>query len=1199
MPNAGWRARPVAPRSASRTVLRFNYPRIVAAILALAFTAALSFAQSLPSVPSSNAPIAPQSGAQSARSATPPLDATLRAAVHGIVKSGATPLPGVSITATNTLTGTKYTTATDVHGIFSMHIMENGRYVLRTDFAGFASTTKEVLLNAATPHQQADFSLVLASRQRQLDLAEGDRQPANRGEAGTGGARGQGGPGMGGKGQGAQGQGAQGQGAQGSGAQILGLLAGNGGAIAAGNDAGNATGASLPSVASNSDFSSDSVAVSGQSGTTSPLAGINMDQLRDNIENLQQQQTLAQIPGGDGGGGGHGGRGGGGFGGGPGGNMGFGGRGMNFRKLNPNRPHGAIFWTGGNSALDAKDFALRGQPIAQPNYHSNHFGLTIVGAPYIPHLIEHDTKDFLFFTVAAQRSTSPFDQYGTVPDAQERAGNLSALTTPGGLPITVYDPRTGQPFPNNTLRQDRISPQAQALLNYVPLPNLPAGSLVGGNAQNYQRLTTAGNNMTTLGLRYVRNFGGGSAVSNMIQQFMGASAPGLRQNINANFNLSHTATDELNLFPALSGKQQTHQYSLQLGYTLGVNKLTNNFSFTFNRTQNELRNNFTNTQDIASSIGLNIFNGLGTNPINYGLPNVTLSQFSSLSEQQPNFQTNQTYGLSESSSWIHGRHNIKFGGDFKRVQFDLIGQANSTGTFIFTGFATQGPGSNPNSGTGTNGPSGVPTNGSALADLLLGLPQQTAIQAPYQKAYLRANIYDAFLQDDWRVRPNFTVLAGLRYEYFSPYAEKSDRLATLDPGNDFASVAVVTPNAVGPYNGKYPRTLLKPDRNDFSPRVGFAWKAYRNTVVRGGYGINFANGQYVKFVQDLAFQPPFADVQTNQATAGAAITLANGFLAPQTFGNYSVNKNFRLPYVQVWNLDVQRTLPWGIVLNVGWNGAKGTKLDIVSAPGRNALVSLSGVYYDYENSTAFSNYNAGTVRLRKRLGNGIALGATYTYSHGIDNASSIGGNGGTGLVPAQNWQNLLAEESNSSFDIRHRLKGDFLYQLPFGPDAHYLSSGDWFSHAISNVSVSGTYTFSTGEPLTPSYVANIADVSRGSTGSLRPDRIPGSSLTTGAGTLKHWFNTAAFDTNFAPGQVYGTASRFSIPGPGTVSFDASLSKTIHLTETRTFELRATADNAFNTVQYAGVNTTLGSNAYGQVTSAAAMRQFTFLGRFRF
>jgi trimeric autotransporter adhesin len=116
-------------------------------------------------------------GAAPAGSAASPSDATAAGAIRGKVTSGATPLPGVSITATNTLTGTKYTTATDVHGSFSMHITEKGRYVLRSDFAGFASTTKEVLLTGAATEQQADFALLLASRQRQLDQAEAG-QPA-------------------------------------------------------------------------------------------------------------------------------------------------------------------------------------------------------------------------------------------------------------------------------------------------------------------------------------------------------------------------------------------------------------------------------------------------------------------------------------------------------------------------------------------------------------------------------------------------------------------------------------------------------------------------------------------------------------------------------------------------------------------------------------------------------------------------------------------------------------------------------------------------------------------------------------------------------------------------------------------------------------------------------------------------------------
>jgi hypothetical protein len=1118
--------------------------------------------------------------------APPSASSAVGGTIEGVVRSGQTPLPGVTVTVKNTLTGKQYVTATNGRGAFTLHIDEDGRYVVRTEFAAFAPTTKEVLLHGGKAAPQTDFSLMLESRQQQMEQAQARREASQ-----------------------ARGQGTR-QYMAGQGAQNLGLLTGAMGAMAAGGDTG---GAALPSAASNSDFSTESVTVNGQSGTANPLAGVNMQEMRENLENMQQERTLAQIPGqgrgnfeGFGGGGpvmrvgpgpGGGGPGGGGP---PPGAVVFGGRGgghggFNFRKFDPTKPHGALFWQGGNSLFDAKDFALRGQSEPQPPYNSNHFGAILAGSPYIPHVLENDTKDFIFLSLIGNHSSSPFDNYGTVPDAAERVGDFSGQET-------IYDPATGLPFAGNVIPAGRISPQATGLLKYIPLPNIPTT-----NRQNYQRLTTATTNTTMAGARYMRSFGGGNAFSNMLRQFGGASAPGVHQSINANFNYSHTGEDQLNLFPFLSGKEQMHQYSLQLGYSISVKRLTNNITGKLNRSNTEVGNLFTNKQDIASALGINVLSGQAANPLNYGLPNVTMVQFTGLSEQQPNFQLNQTLGISDSSSWLHGKHNVKFGGDYKRVDLNMIGQANSTGSFIFTGLATAQPGSNDANSAGVNG--GLPRSGSSLADFLLGFPQQTAIQAPYQKAYLRANVYDLFLQDDWRVRANFTVLAGLRYEYFSPYSEKDGRLATIDPSADFSQVAPVLAGGVGPYRGKYPKTLIYPDHTAFSPRVGFAWRAFRNTVVRGGYGMNFANGQYISFIQNLAFQPPFADVQTNQATQPSSgmpacaaywpLCLANGFGTPQTAGNYSVNKNYRLPYVQVWNLDIQRTLPAGIVLNVGWNGAKGTRLDVLTAPGRNANSSLSGVYYNYSDSIGFSNYNAGTVRLRKRLQGGIAIGATYTYSHAIDDASAIGGNGGTTAVVAQNWQNILAEESNSSFDIRHNFKGDFLYELPFGPDAHFLTSGNWVSHAIANVSISGTFAFATGEPLTPRFVANSADVARGSVGSLRPNRVPGVSLTTGGGKLDRWFNTDAFSSDFAPGQVYGTASRYSIPGPGTMTFDASLSKTIRLGEMRNLEFRGTADNVLNTVQYAGVDTNLGSNTYGQVTSAAQMRTFVLMARFRY
>jgi trimeric autotransporter adhesin len=267
---------------------------------------------------------------------------------------------------------------------------------------------------------------------------------------------------------------------------------------------------------------------------------------------------------------------------------------------------------------------------------------------------------------------------------------------------------------------------------------------------------------------------------------------------------------------------------------------------------------------------------------------------------------------------------------------------------------------------------------------------------------------------------------------------------------------------------------------------------------------------------------------------------------------------------------------------------------VTSAPGRDPItgVSFSGVDFNYEQSVAISKVTAGTLRVNKRLSNGIALGANYQYSHSIDDAGSVGG---TSTVVAQNWQNLQAEQGNSSFDQRHKVSGTYLYELPFGQDKHWLTAGT-ASHVFEGFSVSGSFTFATGLPLTPTYQAAELDVARGTAGSLRPDRVPGSSLEAGGGSLKRWFNTAAFTEPAGP---YGTASRNSIAGPGTIQNSMSLSKTMQLGETRSMEIRASSSNVFNTVQYSGVDTNVVSPTFGQVTGTGAMRSFNFLARFRF
>jgi hypothetical protein len=312
--------------------------------------------------------------------------------------------------------------------------------------------------------------------------------------------------------------------------------------------------------------------------------------------------------------------------------------------------------------------------------------------------------------------------------------------------------------------------------------------------------------------------------------------------------------------------------------------------------------------------------------------------------------------------------------------------------------------------------------------------------------------------------------------------------------------------------------------------------------------------------------------------------------------------------VQVWNVDIQKTLPWGIVMNAGYNGSKGSNLDQTIAPratDSSPATNPGNVLFNYEESPAFSRFNAASLRVNKRLSNGISLGANYQYSHSIDNADSVGG---TSTVVAQNWQDILAEEGNSSFDIRHKVSGNYLFELPFGKDKYWFTTGK-SAHISEGFSISGAFTFTTGTPLTPSYQATITDVARGTAGTERPDRVPGTSLTAGGGSLQRWFNTDAFTSpkkidSF--GNVYGTASRYSIPGPGTIQNNISVSKTMQLGETRSFEIRATANNVFNTVQYSGVNTTLftgleaaQTSPFGQVTSVGAMRSFQFAARFRF
>ncbi|HEX7962372.1 MAG TPA: TonB-dependent receptor [Terriglobales bacterium] len=1140
--------------------------------------------------PSTEAPAQQPSiqSAQPAQASESPAATIAGGDVHGVVKAGNTPLPGATITAANTLTGKKISTSTAIDGSYALHLSSNGRYVIRAEMPAFAAATSEALINATNRDAKVDLNLMLASRaatqaqQQQGAIQQLAQALGNRGF----------------------------QSLSVSGADVSSFassLAGGGennlGGNASGNgnmpDSGTLANAGMPSIGG--EGASESVSVSGAMGRTQTF-GMSQDDIEDRIREFRERGGQQGGPGGMniqfGPGGGGPGGGGPPMGGGGGPVMIFAGGGRGFGNLNINKPHGMIYYQAGNSVFDAKPYSLTGQPTAKPDYNQGRIGAFLGGPLNIPKIYNGGMKTFFFGGFSLNRVSNPYDVFSTVPTSAERNGDFSAAQiTSGpsaGLPVQIFDPVTRQPFPGNVIPPSQINPAAQSLLRFFPLPNLP------GATQNFHYVTSLDNNSDSVNLRIVHNFGqagmfgpfgegGGGGRGGRGGGRGGRNRP--HNNINFGFNYQGSHSNQATPFPTLGGTNKTRGFSLNGGWNFGSGRFNNNLRFNWNHNRIDLSNLYANKLNVAGQAGIT---GVSQDPFDYGVPRLSFTNFRSLSDISGQLRNDNTYTFSEGINWSRGKHNLRVGGDYRRILQDLRSNQNARGSFTFTGFAT-----------GLHGTSStVATTGFDFADFLLGLPQQSSIQSGASTYGFRANSWDLFVEDNWRATANLTFNLGLRYEYISPYSEKNNRIVNLDVAPGFVAVSPVLPDASGKFTGDFPVSLIEPDRNNFAPRVGVAWKAFKNTVVRAGYGINYNLGQYGNMVQQLAFQPPFAVTETNSAFL-VPITLQNGFPTSNpasVTNNFAVDKNYTLGYVQLWNLDVQREITPSLLLNVGYNGAKGSHLDMERAPNRclpgqpgcdpSGLRIADVQPFIFESSQGSSTLHAATVRLRKRMAHGLSMAGSYTFSKSIDNASSIGG--GAAIV-AQNDLDLAAERGLSSFDQHHRFTGDFLFELPFGQGKMWLNHGGPASAVFGDWQLSGNFTMASGTPFTPRVIA-ISTVAQGASGSLRAN-YTGAPISLSDPTVLEWFNTAAF---VAPGPTqYGDARRNSIPGPGLISVDMAVTKTIQMKETRALEFRAQANNVFNTVHFASIDAVVNSPTFGQVLSTGSMRRLQLMARYRF
>ncbi len=1105
-------------------------------------------------------------------------DTPAKKQIYGWVKSGDIPLPGVSVSALNAATGQQVVTSTDVDGSYALTVPDSGRYNVSAKFTAFSPAAKEVSIEDSGTSAQADFQMTLLSRAEAPPARRQFPREAGRNPGGDrtftrrfpGQSPGQN-PGQFPRGPQQRPQQAQGQ----PGFLNLPVMDEENapeGAVDGERSNSESAGSENPGDSSMPDVSSESVSISGAAPRMEQLPSL--PDLRDRGQEMMRYGGPGGGPGMLLGGGPPGG------GGGPfmvfGGPGGFGGGGGRF---NANRMRGNISYTLGDSAFDAKPYSLNGLALAKPSYVQNRFSATLGGPLNIPKIFHGGNSTFFFLSYDGGRSRNPFDSFSTVPTAAERLGDFSSAVVRSGpnagTPVQIFDPQTHLPFLNSAIPAGRLSPAASRLIGFLPLPNLP------GEVQNYHRVTSTESNSDNINLRVMHNSGGSGPAGRI-----GGRGARARQgsNINIGFRYRSGNNEYANASPFVGANTSTRGIDLSTGYVRTWNRFTNMALVDFNRNRVATENIYAFSRNVAGELGIN---GVSQNPFDYGLPNLSFTNFSGLRDVNPVLRRDQTLSFSDNMAWSRGKHTWRWGGDFRRIQLNTKTDANARGSFTFTGFST----------AAVAGGASVPGTGYDLADFLLGLPQQTSAQFGANAYYFRGVSSNLFFQDEWRLSPTLTLNLGMRYEYVSPFTEKYNRIVNLDAAAGFAAVAPVLAGESGAYNGSFPATLVNPDRNNFAPRLGLAWKPLKNTIVRTGYGINYNTGAYSAMIQNLAFQPPFAFTQTNIQSPALPLTLENGFPAApfSVTNNFGVDRNYRLGYVQMWNFDIQQQLPHGVMLNLDFTHTKGTRLDIQRAPNRGPLgLLISGVQpFLWESSEGNSTANSFTLRLRKRYQRGFMVGGSYVFAKSIDNASSIGGGATT---VAQNDLDLSAERGLSSFDQRHRLTANYVWELPMGTDKRWLSGGGLLSSLAGGWQWSGSVTLASGTPFTAHVLGNFAEVGRGTNGTLRADAT-GLPVSIDNPTAALFFNPAAFAVP-QPGQ-FGNAARNTIPGPRTVSFNMSMNKEIPLGDTRRLELRAQVTNLFNTPQFTAIDTTVNSPSYGRVLNVGSMRRIQFVARFRF
>jgi trimeric autotransporter adhesin len=893
-------------------------------------------------------------------------------------------------------------------------------------------------------------------------------------------------------------------------------------------------------------------------------------------------------------------------------------------KSGSNDYHGSAYGHLRRTSWDANNYFSNAAGIGITDQPNTTWGASFGGKVWIPKLYDGKNKTFFWLAVEHYDDTQSDSSEFAVPTALERAGNFSQSG------VTVIDPTTGKAFANNIIPVSRLNPVGQALANYFPAAtSTPAN--YGGND-----LTVA----STIDARAVQY------TAKIDEDFM---------------PWWHASLSYLRYYSLEPGDTWFNSPSTEAGWRLqrrvDTTQLNNIFSinpttvlavrYGFNRFPN---------YDYNSSQGFNIgslgFSPSFANSISPALaefPYVSMTSFYTLGDTgDDDYYVEASHNFSISIDKSLGRHDFKAGFDYRLIATSGSGINYPSGGYTFN----------------TNASLSNSYSGLDLGDLLLGLPYTRSADISTNLTDT-VNYYGLYVQDNFRLSSKVTVNYGLRWEREDGLKESNNGLVVGFNGDATnvlaAQVSGILPKGAVEYAGLNgnPTTAGRPYSNKFGPRGGIAWQVNNKTVVRGGYGIFWA--------PQIAIGGPISTLGYAATTSYTGSLNSAGVVTPalsnpfptglvQPSGNSlgeaaGLGQTFSLidpyaksPEVQQYSIDVQRELPFGVALEVGYVGSHTTHLTLgtpninINALNPSYFTSLGVAALDatvtnpyaglittgtlaassvqrYLTLLPYSTYGAinllfsdqnharydsMVVKAQKRFSKGLTFLSTLTWSRNMDESSGGAGNslnGGNQNAP-QNPYNLAAEYGLSNVDTPLRWATSFSYDLPLGKGRPFVNSNAILDAVVGGWTVNAVTVYQTGFPL--QVYQNDANTAYGY-GAQRPNATGVSPGTSGSveDSLNDYINPAAF--SLAPAGTFGNLSRtLSLLGPGQKNWDLSVFKSYAIKERFKAQFRCEALNAFNSPLFASPNTNFSSGSFGKIsTQSNFARQLQLALRFTF